>query len=277
MYSEWANTLNAQLYEQYAQTYSIYHETARRLVALADIRPGMTAVDLACGTGIVTQQLHSLLTDTGTIIAVDQSAAMLAVAQQKFSTRTVRLIRSSAETIDEHLPEGSVDVVVCNSAFWQTNMHDTVKALQRILKGGARFLFNLSLAQFPTHAKPPLQRPPSSLLPSLMLQIARDEYGYALPQRSKLRHLTAEEVGHLLVDTLFTLVSWEDAIFEETAEDAYAFLHIPVMSEACLPGLDYTTRLAVLDKAYQQFAAVHSDAPAWRYAWRYYILEKGKG
>jgi ubiquinone/menaquinone biosynthesis C-methylase UbiE len=114
MYSEWADALNAQLYEQYAQTYFIYRETARNLVELADIRPGMTAVDLACGTGIVTEQLLSLLTDTGTIIAVDQSAAMLAVAQQKFSTRIVRLIHSSAETIDELFPEGSVDNATSN-------------------------------------------------------------------------------------------------------------------------------------------------------------------
>jgi hypothetical protein len=48
------------------------------------------------------------------------------------------------------------------------------------------------------------------------------------------------------------------------------------MTEAYLPGLDYATRLEVVDKAYQQFEASHKEIAVWRYEWRYYILEKNK-
>jgi len=276
MYREWADSFNAQMYEQYAQAYPIYRETGKKLIELAGIRPGMSVVDLACGTGIVTEQIVSALEGNGTIIGIDGSAAMLAVAAQKFPAGMVRFVHSSAETIDELLPEESVDVVICNSAFWQTRTRDTVEALHKVLKGGARFLFNLSLAGSLAYTKPTMQRPPSALLPYLLVQIAKDEYGYAIPQSPKRPKLTVEEVQRLLEGTLLTLVSWEDVTFEETAEDAYAFFHVPVMTEAYLPGLDYATRLEVVEKAFQQFEATHRGIAVWRYEWRYYILEKDK-
>lgn len=276
MYREWADSFNAQMYEKYAQAYPIYRETGKKLVELADIRPGMTVVDLASGTGIVTEHIVSALEGTGTIIAVDLSAAMLAVATQKFPAGVVCFVHSSAETIDELFPEESVDLVICNSAFWQTRTRDSVEALQKVLKGGARFLFNLSLAGSLAYIKPMLPRPPSALLPYLMVQIAKDEFGYAISQSIKWPRLTVEGVQRLLEGTSLTLVSWEDVMFEETVEDAYAFFHIPVMTEAYLPGLDYATRLEIVDKAYQQFEAAHREIAVWRYEWRYYIFEKNK-
>jgi ubiquinone/menaquinone biosynthesis C-methylase UbiE len=97
---------------------------------------------------IYQEQLWRALKGTGTLIAVDSSAAMLSVAARKFPVARVHFLHSSAETIDGLLPEASVDVIVCNSAFWQTHMQDTLRALHRILKRGARFLFNFSLARF---------------------------------------------------------------------------------------------------------------------------------
>jgi ubiquinone/menaquinone biosynthesis C-methylase UbiE len=276
MYREWADSFNAQKYEQYAQAYPIYQETGKKLVELVGIRPGMFVVDLACGTGIVTERIVSALEGTGTVIAIDLSAAMLEIAALKFPAGMERFVHSSAETIDELIPEESVDVVICNSAFWQTRTRDTIEALQKILKGGARFLFNLSLAGSLAYIKPMLQRPPSALLPYFMVQIAKDEFGYAIPQSIKWPRLTVEGVQQLIEGTFLTLVSWEDVMFEETAEDAYAFFHIPVMTEAYLPGLDYAIRLEIVDKAYQQFAAAHREIAVWRYEWRYYIFEKNE-
>ncbi len=77
MYSAWADSFNAQMYEKYAQAYPIYRETGKKLVELADIRPGMSVVDLACGTGIVTERIASALEGTGSVIAIDLSATML--------------------------------------------------------------------------------------------------------------------------------------------------------------------------------------------------------
>ena len=148
MSSAWADALNAHLYEHYAQTYPIYQATAGTLVERAAVTPGMTVVDLACGTGIATEQLWRALKGPGTLIAVDRSAAMLAVAARKFPAARVQFLHSPAETIDRLLPEASVDGIICNTAFWQTHMPDTLRALHRILKRGARFLFNVSLARF---------------------------------------------------------------------------------------------------------------------------------
>ena len=108
-----------------------------------------------------------------------------------------------------------------------------------------------------------------------MYQIARDEYGYTLPEGPKQPRLTVEEVQRIIEHTSFTLISYQDFTFEETLEDAYAFLHIPVMTQAALPGsLDYATRLEIVEKAYLRFGALHKDIAVWRYEWRFYMLEK---
>src|SRR5215469_15075731 len=96
MDNAWVDALNAHLYDHYAQTYPIYRATAGKLVALAAVDPGMTVVDLAYGTGMVTEQLFWALCGTGTLIAVDSSAAMLAVATQKFPAASNRFLHCSA-------------------------------------------------------------------------------------------------------------------------------------------------------------------------------------
>jgi len=263
---KWDNSFNAQMYEEYAQTYPIYRETGQKLVELAHIHPGITVIDLACGTAIVTKLILAKLAGMGTVIAVDQSTAMLEIAKGKFPANTVRFLQSSAESLHEVLLEESVDVAVCNCAFWQMRTRGTLEALQRVLRAGARFVFNAPLIG----SIPSLQRRLTALLPSLMQQIARDEYGYSVPQRPEWSRLTLEVVKRLLEDSSFTLLSYKVAKFEETAEDAYAFFKIPVMTETYLPGLDYTTRMEIVDKAYHQYDASHTGLGEWGY----YILQK---
>ena len=108
-----------------------------------------------------------------------------------------------------------------------------------------------------------------------MVRIAEEQHGYVVPKRPQPRsRWTVEEVQRLLEGSPWRLVWWEDVPFEETAQEAYAFFHIPVMTEVYLPGLDYLTRLNIVNQAYQQFEPSSRDRSVWRYAWRYYILEK---
>jgi ubiquinone/menaquinone biosynthesis C-methylase UbiE len=270
MYNDWADALNAQLYERYAQTHSIYRETGKKLVEFAQIHPGMTVVDLACGTSIVTEQLLSALAQTGMVIAVDQSAAMLEIAAQKCSGEHIQFLCSPAEVIATVLLEASVDVVVCNAAFWQMKARETLEGLQKILKAGARFVFN-----FPLTRGLPIERcPPSAALPSFMRQVAQKEFGYNAPPRPKRAPLTAEAIQALLKGTSLTVLRYEDFPEEETAEEAEAFLRIPVMTQVSFPDLDYATRLDLLNKASQQYFALYSEVAKWTYNWRYYILQK---
>src|SRR5258708_13331146 len=114
----WEDRLNAQIYEAYAQQFPMYRQLGQALVEQAEpLRPGVTVLDLACGTGIVTAQFASRLLTEGTVIGVDFSAAMLAIARQKLPD--VTFYQARTEHIARVLPEASVDIAVCSSAFWQ--------------------------------------------------------------------------------------------------------------------------------------------------------------
>ncbi|MDQ6834206.1 MAG: methyltransferase domain-containing protein [Chloroflexota bacterium] len=80
----WHSERTAHAYEEYAQAHSMYKATAHDLVAIAGITPGMTVVDVACGTGIVTEAILEQLGETGSVTGVDRSSAMLAIARRKF-------------------------------------------------------------------------------------------------------------------------------------------------------------------------------------------------
>ncbi|GLV55770.1 hypothetical protein KDH_26140 [Dictyobacter sp. S3.2.2.5] len=114
----WEDQLNAQLYEEYAQQFSMYRQLGQTLVALAEpLRAGITVLDLACGTGIVTTQFAERLGTEGAIIGIDFSEAMLALARRKLPGRLFYYSRD--EHVASVLPEESVDIAVCSSAFWQ--------------------------------------------------------------------------------------------------------------------------------------------------------------
>jgi len=77
MISKWSSEQNALLYHQYSQTYPFYRQIAQQLLSLAPIQSAMTIVDLACGTGVLTEQISLQWAQTCRIIGVDASAAML--------------------------------------------------------------------------------------------------------------------------------------------------------------------------------------------------------
>jgi len=261
-YSEWDNIPNAKLYERYTQTYPISQATAQKLIKLANIQADMSIIDLACGTGAITAQILAKPAHTGTIIAVDQSAAMLDIAKQKFPASRVCFLHSAAETVHEVLPPASVDLALCNSAFWQMRMKATLDALHTILKSKARFIFNL-----PPGVSIPNLRSPASFA-QRMLQIARDEYDYIPPQRRGLS-LTLNEMQRILQASSFMLISSETATFEKTIDDLHAFYHIPIMIQSFLPGLNYTTRRQIVDKTYREYGGSHKEV----FEWRFYIAE----
>lgn len=264
MASTWMDQLNAQLYEEYAQTYPMYRNLGKKLIEVAEIQPGQTVVDLACGTGIVTAQLQEQLHDQGKIIGVDMSHAMLDIAREKLPT--VEFIQTRAEDLPECIPAFSADVVACNSAFWQMDPEKTLLAIKQILKPGGHFIFNLSESD----RKP--DQSASINLHRIMWHIAVEEYNYVHPQPSPTRPKplfttgTPFEVAHAFLKTApLTLQSYDETIeIEHTAESTYAFNKIPIMTE-WLHGLEYPTRREIVDKAYQQLDKNYRSFILWRF------------
>lgn len=130
----WSSGENARRYADFARTHPTYRDTSRDLVDLARPAADATVVDLACGTGATTEAVLSVLDERGRVIAVDASPAMLAMARSSVRDDRVRWLHSPAE----RLAVGPVDVVVCNSAIWQTDIRLTVAAVRRALRPGGR-------------------------------------------------------------------------------------------------------------------------------------------
>ena len=118
----------------------------RRAVEALDLRPGDTAVDLACGTGVNLPHLVEAVGPTGRVVGVDLSPGMLAQARQRAEAngwRNVELVE--ADVRDYAFPE-PVHGVVSTFGLEMVPEHDAVVARavaalapgRRIAVGGLR-------------------------------------------------------------------------------------------------------------------------------------------
>jgi len=94
------------------------------LLALVQARPGMRVVDLGCGTGELTVDMHRRLQARETV-GIDSSESMLAKAR----TFKDEAVRFTAGDIGQFAAHGEYDLVFSNAALHWVPQHDEV--LQR--------------------------------------------------------------------------------------------------------------------------------------------------
>jgi len=76
---------------------ALFNEWTPRVVKLANIRPGMRVVDVACGTGVLSLSVANAVKPGGSVVGLDLNAGMLEVARRKASD--VDWCEASAEDI----------------------------------------------------------------------------------------------------------------------------------------------------------------------------------
>lgn len=254
------------MYERYIQTFPYYTTISSRLIALADIQPGMIAVDLACGTGIVTRQVVPIVGHYGLVIGVDSSEAVLDVAQQVIHASNVRFLHARAETIHEVLEKETIDIVLCNSAFWKCEPLATLHAVSTILKPEGRFVLNL--VENYTRKQAQWQLP--TAFQQLLLEVAR-ERGIPAPERKIPRLFIGEQsIENLIRMTSLIVVSKEQLEMHRTPEEVVEFFKIPAMAELYFPDVAYEVVESLFTQASQRFnhERVYSEI------WSYYLLQK---
>jgi SAM-dependent methyltransferase len=129
------------LFESYAET----------LAGRLPRRDGTRVLEIACGTGIVTQRLLRALPPGGSLVATDLSEAMLEFARHKIEDK--RLTWRTADAGALPFDDASFDVVVCG--FGLMFVPDKSKALseaRRVLAQGGTLLASVwgSLADNPS-------------------------------------------------------------------------------------------------------------------------------
>ena len=129
------------------QSFGLHRLWKRRLIQLANGRPGERGLDLCCGTGDIAFALARRGLE---VIGLDFSEPMLAVAKARLKTMPhagepaapasrVQFIRGDAAQIP--FPDGSFDVVTIgyglrNLADWEAGLRE----MQRVARPGGRLL-----------------------------------------------------------------------------------------------------------------------------------------
>ncbi len=104
----------------------------RRATAVATaLRPGMRAIDVACGTGALTRELARRVGPEGSVEGVDLSAAMLRVAQRRaVPSGAARPAYRRADALALPFEDASVDAATI--AFGLRNLSDHRRALREM-------------------------------------------------------------------------------------------------------------------------------------------------
>lgn len=136
---------NPQQYDKFKQQRSQpFYDLMNLLQPVKDAR----VVDLGCGTGELTAELHDYLRATHTR-GIDNSDAMLAKAQQ-YSSNTLYFEKGNIETWRD---ERGVDVVFSNASFqWCSNHRELFKRVTDSLASDGQLAVQMPMNQdYPTH------------------------------------------------------------------------------------------------------------------------------
>lgn len=140
-----ADAWDPQLYERFKHERA---QPARDLIAMIQPRPGMRVLDLGCGTGEITAELHHALGAASTL-GIDRSTAMLAQAKP----RQAPGLSFAEADIAAFTPEGPLNVVYSNAALqWVDDHAGLLARFKAWLAPGGQIAIQVPCAdQHPTH------------------------------------------------------------------------------------------------------------------------------
>lgn len=109
----------------------------RRSLRLARLRPGMSVLDVACGTGAVTRAIVQLLKGNGSVVGVDPSPGMLEVARKRVPGVEFRAGHAEALPAED----ASVHFLSMGYALRHVaQLEAAFREYRRVLKPGGRVL-----------------------------------------------------------------------------------------------------------------------------------------
>jgi demethylmenaquinone methyltransferase/2-methoxy-6-polyprenyl-1,4-benzoquinol methylase len=118
----------------------------RRAIAMLDVEQGARVLDLCCGTGVMTRDLAAKTVD-GSVVGIDFSSAMLAIARRNVANPNVEFVEADAL----HLPFPDASFDGATMGFSMRNLVDIgegLREISRVLRPGATFV-NLEIAKPP--------------------------------------------------------------------------------------------------------------------------------
>jgi ubiquinone/menaquinone biosynthesis C-methylase UbiE len=104
----------------------------------AKLQPGERVLDVACGSGLLTRAAwQAVASRGGAVVGTDISELMLAEAAARLPE--CRFVRSDAQTLNEVVPDGHFDVVLCGlGLMYMPDPEVALATMARCLRPGGR-------------------------------------------------------------------------------------------------------------------------------------------
>ena len=231
---------SAKIYCIEAEKISFYQTTNRELVTAAQLQPGMSIVDLSCGSGSTTRRILASLGDRCTIYAVDLSEEMLWQAKQTIANQSVSFIHASADDFSRCIPK-RIERVLCNAAFWHfPNPPAVLREVHSALKKVGCFLFNIPDQQFDFRDG---KRSEMSEVVALCLHQSPSEPERGLP-------FSYRTVQQLASDNGFIIADFSEVGISLQPEDLARFYSIPHVGARHFPGKSLEERRRIFAEAF---------------------------
>ncbi|MFJ8752178.1 class I SAM-dependent methyltransferase [Streptomyces sp. NPDC102441] len=259
----WDEDATAEAYAAFTHDFPMYSATSRDLALRARLTNSCLVVDLCGGAGATAEAILTLVPRHARVVSLDNAAAMQRVGRRTVRDPRLTWVTARADELAGHIPAGSVDAVVCNSAIWKTPVPAVFAAVRQVLRPGGRFVFNIGGGfagirhedERATRTGPSLNR--------LIHEIAARDYGYTAPAKAVgPPKLSLEAVIAHLSAAGMDLTDTEIVAQHGTVAEKKAWLSIPVFAR---PDGDFThaQRMEILTKAYAQTAPETPTVTSW--------------
>ena len=233
--------------------HSFYKEVNTCLVDQAHLEKGWTVVDVACGSGLVTELILEKVRGArdAMVIGVDMSATAIRDAKEKLAgakEAVVEFVQARAEEMSKAVKRAADAVVFCNGIHYIEDKHRLLSEVYRTLRPGGIFAFNTSF--FEGALPPETQRFYRRWMMKALRKLKQD---YNLkPKRDKVqsRHqLTADDYRDLLESEGFEVQS-QELVLTPISEEGWADLsRFSDFIAGALPGIELKTASEVLVEA----------------------------
>jgi ubiquinone/menaquinone biosynthesis C-methylase UbiE len=128
---------SAEAYERYLAT--SFSPWADALTAAAELAAGESALDVACGTGVVARHAARRVGPAGRVVGLDVNEAMLAVARTVSAAAQPAIEWRLGDAASLPFPDRQFDAVFCEQAMqFFSEPLTALREMRRVLTGGGR-------------------------------------------------------------------------------------------------------------------------------------------
>lgn len=193
--------------------HAFYRHVNECLLERADLKRGWTVVDVACGTGAVTELILEKIRGArdAMVIGLDMSASAIRDAKEKVAgarDAVVEFVQARAEEMSKAVRRAADAVIFCNGIHYIEDKIALLEEVYRTLRPGGVFAFNTAF--FDGALPPDTERFYRRWMMKSVRKLKR-RYGLK-PDRSKVesrKQLSAEQYLELLESNGFRVRSQE--------------------------------------------------------------------